>query len=233
MAGRGEDGGHQGRRRPRRRSDQAAEAAVRAASFPWLVLSEDVALCAHPPRHPTLTPILTRYAPIFPGLVLREDDVDANEMMEADISERTNLADEIEAEIQSRRATVRPPRAEGGTSPTSASPAGNSPAHGRFVRPRQGPLASEEDLRHMREEIRRHIIDSELEIIVLVEAIEPSSSNTFQARHSYMASDIEFDAQFAPTMSVKMDGRAHLDWNSFHKLTDVPFNARAVNSSLS
>lgn len=178
------------------------------------------------------------YAPIFPGLVLREDDVDANEMIEAEIKERENLADEIEEEIQSRRGASRPPRpetprADAETPCDKPTTPGSSPTQGRFVRPKQGPLASEDDLRHMREEIRRHIIDSELEIIVLVEAIEPSSSNTFQARHSYMASDIEFDSQFAPTMSVKSDGRAHLDWNCFHKTTPVQFNTRAVNSSLS
>lgn len=36
-----------------------------------------------------------------------------------------------------------------------------------------------------REELRAHIARSDVEVVVLVEAIDPQTSNTFQARHSY------------------------------------------------
>ena len=175
------------------------------------------------------------YAPIFPGLVLREDDVDANEMIEAEIKERENLADEIEEEIQSRRGAGRPPRpetprADAETPCDKPTTPGSSPTQGRFVRPKQGPLASEDDLRHMREEIRRHIIDSELEIIVLVEAIEPSSSNTFQARHSYTRDEIVFDASFLPAVVRDEGGHAGIDWEWFHALSPEGFNMAAAGT---
>ena len=66
---------------------------------------------------------------------------------------------------------------------------------------------------------------SELEVIVVVEGIEPYSSNTFQARHSYMHSDVVFDAHFAPCMSVDADGMPRLDWGKFHAVCPAPFNA--------
>ena len=83
--------------------------------------------------------------------------------------------------------------------------------------PMQGKFVDEPCLLAMREAIRRHLEDSELEVIVLVEGIDPASSNTFQARHSYMSSDIRFDCGFSPVMSITADGSPHLDWNEFHK----------------
>ena len=66
---------------------------------------------------------------------------------------------------------------------------------------------------------------------MLVEAIDPFSSNTFQAMHSYMAGDIAFDCAFAPTMSVNDDGRAQLSWERFHELLEVAFNQKQIVAS--
>ena len=64
---------------------------------------------------------------------------------------------------------------------------------------------------------------------MVVEAIDPHSSNTFQARHSYTADDIEFDKSFVGVMAVSPDdGMAMLDWSKFHQLYDVPFNAAQI-----
>jgi hypothetical protein len=41
----------------------------------------------------------------------------------------------------------------------------------------------------MRKLIKQHLSRSHLEVVVIVEAIDPHSSNTFQARHSYMPPD--------------------------------------------
>ena len=76
--------------------------------------------------------------------------------------------------------------------------------------------------------IREHIERSHLEVIVIVEAIDPHSSNTFQARHSYTADDIEYDRAFETCMTVGSDGQARLDWQLFHKTKEVPFNAAQI-----
>ena len=76
--------------------------------------------------------------------------------------------------------------------------------------------------------IRNRIERSHLEVIVIVEAIDPHSSNTFQARHSYTADDIEYDRAFETCMNVAPDGRARLDWDLFHTTKQVPFNAAQI-----
>ena len=91
-----------------------------------------------------------------------------------------------------------------------------------------GPGASETQLRLMQGLIRNHIERSHLEVIVIVEAIDPHSSNTFQARHSYTADDIEYDRAFETCMNVAPDGRARLDWDLFHTTKQVPFNAAQI-----
>ena len=83
----------------------------------------------------------------------------------------------------------------------------------------------------LREQIRAHVGTSEVEVIVTVEAIDPMSGVTFQARHSYTADDIVFDHTFVPCMSQRWDGRAKLDWNQFHGLKEVNFNDYMVGGS--
>jgi len=76
--------------------------------------------------------------------------------------------------------------------------------------------------RFVREEIRQHIFNSHLEVFVIVEGIEPNSSHTFQARHSYSFENIEFDHWFAPCVKFTKDGRAQVDLNKFHTIVPVP-----------
>jgi len=95
----------------------------------------------------------------------------------------------------------------------------------------QGKYAEDEQLLAMREAIRRHLEESEIEVIVLVEGIDPVSSNTFQARHSYMSSDICFDCGFSPVMSISEDGVPHLDWDVFHNVKELPFNTSTMVGS--
>ena len=65
--------------------------------------------------------------------------------------------------------------------------------------------------------------------MVTVEAIDPHSSNSFQARHSYTAEDIEFDKSFVGVMEVNPDdGMAVLNWSKFHELYSVPFNSASI-----
>ena len=167
-----------------------------------------------------------RSRPILPGLVLREDDVDASEMIEAAVAERQAIWE------------AHPTLPHGGSASQVATPPsqagaqlGLSSSRPEDRQPYQGFGADYESLESMREAIRRHLSESELELIVLVEAIDPFSSNTFQAVHSYMSSDIVFDSRFAPTMKVSENGQANLAWEAFHELRDAPFNSRQFVAS--
>ena len=68
----------------------------------------------------------------------------------------------------------------------------------------------------MQHAIRKHLSASDLEVIVVLEGIDPHTSNTFQARQSYTAADIVFDEMFVPSLSVGRDGQATFDWSAFH-----------------
>ena len=119
------------------------------------------------------------------------------------------------------------------TSFSSLGESGREDASGRFggspwPQAAAGSDATTPQLLEMRRMIREHIANSALEVVVIVEAIDPHSSNTFQARHSYTAADIEFDHSFMPCMSVASDGQALLNWESFHKLKEAPFNTTNI-----
>jgi hypothetical protein len=62
--------------------------------------------------------------------------------------------------------------------------------------------------------IRSFIDVCELELVVVVESVEPRSGSTFQARHSYTGADICFDRWFAPSLTQR-DGAFSVDLDSF------------------
>lgn len=64
-------------------------------------------------------------------------------------------------------------------------------------------------------DIREQLRDKE--IMVVVEAIEPMVSGTFQALQSYKLEDIVFGGRFAPCMSQR-DGQIFVDFDNFHKI---------------
>ena len=94
--------------------------------------------------------------------------------------------------------------------------------------PATGNRATTVQLLEMRKLIKQHLTRSNLEVCIIVEAIDPHSSNTFQARHSYTADDIVFDHSFEPVMKVASDGQAKLDWDLFHKTKESPFNTAQI-----
>jgi len=65
------------------------------------------------------------------------------------------------------------------------------------------------------EDIREHLKDKE--IMVVVEAIEPMVSGTFQALQSYKMSDVSFGGRFAPCMSQN-GGKIYVDVDRFHEV---------------
>lgn len=109
---------------------------------------------------------------------------------------------------------------------TAVPPPAAHNVEGAEPKPAVGDSASEAELLAMQQEIRDHLSRSELEVIVVLEGIDPHTSSTFQARHSYTAQEIVFDQMFVPSLSVGRDGRAVFDWNAFHEHQPVPFNRR-------
>jgi len=89
-----------------------------------------------------------------------------------------------------------------------------------------------EELSHRhprREEIEEHLAQSYCEVVVLVEGIEPTTSSTLQARHSYVVGtgplmeedDISWDMKFVECCKVSQEGGAAamgVDLGRFHTL---------------
>jgi len=94
----------------------------------------------------------------------------------------------------------------------------------------------EEELRQFshaeprREDIEGFLSRAYREVIVLVEGIEPTTSSTLQARHSYIVGglreedrDVVWDKEFADCTAVPGDGHGlGLDLGRFHTLVDPP-----------
>eukprot|EP00978_Attheya_sp_CCMP212_P037472 scaffold176926_cov50-Attheya_sp.AAC.1 len=69
------------------------------------------------------------------------------------------------------------------------------------------------------EQFKKHFKECNLEILVIVEGIDPMMSGTFQAMQSYAFDDIVFGGEFAPCMiSHDQDGIAKVDLKRFHKI---------------
>eukprot|EP00924_Labyrinthula_sp_SR-Ha-C_P003708 snap_masked-scaffold_3-processed-gene-2.14-mRNA-1 protein AED:1.00 eAED:1.00 QI:0/-1/0/0/-1/1/1/0/482 len=69
------------------------------------------------------------------------------------------------------------------------------------------------------EKIRDHMVTNMIEVIVVVEGIEPSSSASFQARHSYTIDDIVFHKRFGNCVSNIADrGGLAVNLNCFNQL---------------
>lgn len=155
--------------------------------------------------------------PNFPGLVLREDDVDTSALVEAEIEERRQqmegrdpllLSDEADDDQRNSAAAAATADATTDAAPTTSAAKANRVTSGQSQGSDHGDSASTDGLHSsdaaslarrssvglevgemmemvaMREAIREHLVSSEVEIIVVVEGIDPASSNTFQARHS-------------------------------------------------
>ena len=57
------------------------------------------------------------------------------------------------------------------------------------------------------------------EVVVLVEGVEPYSSSTVQARHSYsFGHDIVVNGNFMPCTFITKDGTTMVDFGKFHQI---------------
>mmetsp|Transcript_31400 Transcript_31400/g.31888 ORF Transcript_31400/g.31888 Transcript_31400/m.31888 type:complete len:173 (+) Transcript_31400:76-594(+) len=74
------------------------------------------------------------------------------------------------------------------------------------------------------QEVQKHIERTLSEIIVVVEAIDPQLSGTFQALQSYKYTNIEFGADFQHCMAIK-DNKIAVDMDKFHR---IKYNERSM-----
>eukprot|EP00968_Pinguiococcus_pyrenoidosus_P005063 scaffold327_cov257-Pinguiococcus_pyrenoidosus.AAC.40 len=73
-----------------------------------------------------------------------------------------------------------------------------------------------------KEALQEYLEDRDVEIVVLVEGIDPLTSCTLQARHSYRWNEIEFDKIFAECVHRNKDGHCVVDFTTFHTLIPMP-----------
>lgn len=84
-----------------------------------------------------------------------------------------------------------------------------------------------------KEEIQYHLMQSELEILVVLEGIDGPTSATMQARHSYTRDDIRYDHGFVPCVGRNEIGGALIDFDKFHLLRPVaPDEQHVVEASM-
>mmetsp|Transcript_29065 Transcript_29065/g.53176 ORF Transcript_29065/g.53176 Transcript_29065/m.53176 type:complete len:519 (-) Transcript_29065:119-1675(-) len=69
------------------------------------------------------------------------------------------------------------------------------------------------------DQFKKHFKECNLEILVIIEGIDPMMSGTFQAMQSYAFEDIVYGGEFAPCMlSDQQEGIAKVDLKRFHKI---------------
>lgn len=73
-------------------------------------------------------------------------------------------------------------------------------------------------------EFRLFLAERFTEIIVLVEGVEPTTSCTLQARHSYLfPKDVVWDHDFADCMNLGTESRpSSVNFSRFHELVSIP-----------
>lgn len=81
--------------------------------------------------------------------------------------------------------------------------------------------------------LRDYLESSDVEILVVVEGIEPYTSSTLMARHSYnyRAGDIEINAAFPPCVDIADDGAAVIDIDAFNLTEPAPPTSRILLST--
>merc|ERR1712232_1142284 len=70
-------------------------------------------------------------------------------------------------------------------------------------------------------EIALHLAKEQLEILCVVEGVEPTTSSTLQARHSYTCDDIVFNAAFHRCVARDETGQCMIDFDRFHDLVKL------------
>lgn len=71
-------------------------------------------------------------------------------------------------------------------------------------------------------EVELYMKETRMEIVVVMEGVDPLTSHTVQAFHSYKLEDIAWDHFFAPCTFLDHDGWTLVDFTKFHNLIPVP-----------
>jgi len=79
-------------------------------------------------------------------------------------------------------------------------------------------------------QIARHLSQAQMEVLCLVEGVEPATSGTLQARCSYTNDDIVFNASFQRCVSRAADGTCEVNLDAFHELVQRPCDEFLVQS---
>jgi potassium inwardly-rectifying channel subfamily J len=83
--------------------------------------------------------------------------------------------------------------------------------------------------------VRRHFEDTNIEIMVLVEGIDPTCSTTLASCYSYKIGDILFESHdfVECTSRDKSTGQVHIDFFKFHEVKPLPSTHHASGNSSS
>lgn len=79
-------------------------------------------------------------------------------------------------------------------------------------------------------QIMDHLHKTDLEVVVILEGIDCSTSNTMQARHSYTDDEIAWDCTFENCVAQTENG-AKIDFDRFHSLKRVPQDVETCTSA--
>jgi hypothetical protein len=81
-----------------------------------------------------------------------------------------------------------------------------------------------------RAQIMNHLRKTELEVVVILEGIDGSTSNTMQARHSYTDEEMAWDSTFDNCVT-HTGKRAIINFDRFHMLKPVPEDVETWTSA--
>ena len=121
-----------------------------------------------------------------------------------------------QAEQQSSQATAR---AATGAAAAKAAARDEAAAAKAAERVREAAIAEEELKERLAERMRlvkEHMIRTNAEVLVLIEGVDPTTSDTVQARQSYTVDDICWDATFVPCARRQTDGGIRIDFDQLH-----------------
>ena len=129
---------------------------------------------------------------------------------------RATEEESLHAEQQSFQATAR-----AATDAAAAKVAARDEAAAAKAaeRVREAAIAEEELKERLAERMRlvkEHMIRTNAEVLVLIEGVDPTTSDTVQARQSYTVDDICWDATFVPCARRQTDGGIRIDFDQLH-----------------
>lgn len=81
-------------------------------------------------------------------------------------------------------------------------------------------------------EVTERVRSGQLEVLCLVEGIDPSTSMTLQARHSYTSDDLVFNAAFQRCVTRAADGKCEIDFEAFHQIVEQDYGSDLLVQSM-